>query len=224
MIKQVIFDMDGLMLDSERYMWVVNETKIFNEMGYETDLAFLVSFMGQGKEHTIHNIVERYGEDFPLDEFYEKLYKANAETVDRDEIPLKEGFLDLMKYLKTTDIKITVGTSSKKDYVKRVLAKKGIIEEFDSIVYGDEVEHTKPDPDIYLKCMSRYNFDPKEVIVFEDADSGGRAALTAGCRLIMVKDMANISKEVASKAEAVLTSLTQAIDIIKAEYEATTRI
>lgn len=212
------------MLDSERYMWVVNETKIFNEMGYDTDLDFLISFMGQGKEHTIHNIIDRYGEDFPLDEFYEKLYKANSETVDRDEIPFKEGFLDLLKYLKTTDIKVTVGTSSKKDYVKKVLEKKNILNQLDSIVYGDEVEHTKPDPDIYLKCLSRYNFDPKEVIVFEDADSGGRAAIAAGCRLIMVKDMANISLEVAQKADAVLTSLSQAIDIIKKEYETTTRI
>lgn len=205
------------MIDSERKMWVINEKKVFKELGYETQDSFLNSLMGQGKEHSVESIYNHYGLDFPMDEFYSRLYEYNRQSVERNEVPFKPGFEELLKFLKTTDIKLTVGTSSSKDYVYQILNNLKVKDEFDHIICGDEVKHSKPDPDIYLKCMSYYNYDPQEVIVFEDADAGGRAALAAKTRLIIIKDLSPISEYVESNAFKVLPSLDKAIDIIKLE-------
>ena len=205
------------MIDSERKMWVINERKVLNELGYDVEDAFLNSMMGQGKDRSIQSLKNYYGQKFPVDEFYERLYVYNRLSVERNEIPFKEGFEELLAFLKTTDIKLAVGTSSGRDYVSQVLTNLKVIDKFDHIVCGDEVKNAKPDPDIYLKCMSFYNYDPQEVIVFEDADAGGRAALAANARLIIVKDLSPISDFVERNAFKILPSLDKAIDIIKLE-------
>ena len=217
MIKQIIFDMDGLMIDSERAMWMINEKQVLKEFGYEVDEPFLLTLMGQGREVSHQSFRRRYGQDFPIERYYKRIDELNEKFVKEDRIPLKKGLLELLDYLKDKDIKLTVGTSSPRDYVDSILSQKGIIDKFENIVCGNDVKHGKPEPDIYLKCMSYYDFDPQEVIVFEDADTGGRAALAAGARLIIVPDLGSLTKEVESKAFKIINSLDEAIEIIDKE-------
>lgn len=217
MIKQIIFDMDGLMIDSERAMWIVNEKQALKEFNYEEDEEFLISLNGQGREYSHASFLRRYGNDFPIIKFYERIDELNKKSVEEDKIPLKDGLLELLDYLKDKDIKLTVGTSSNREYVELVLKHKGIYDRFEHVVCGSDVEHGKPDPDIYLKGMSYYNFDPQEVIVFEDADTGARAGLKAGARVIIVPDLGEITDEVKSQVLTIIDNLKQAIEIIEKE-------
>lgn len=210
------------MIDSEKAMWLVNEKKVFKELGYDVNEAFLCTLMGQGKDNTIKSYKKKFGDDFPIDEFYKRLTKLNYEMVDNVGIPYMEGFKELFDYIKTTNIKVTVGTSSNREYVNKVL--KNIINEFDSVVCGSDVKTSKPDPEIYIKCISEFGFDPKDVIIFEDAENGALAGLGAGARVIVVKDVAYVSEETKSKVYKYLHSLKDAIKIVKEEYETTTRI
>ncbi len=211
--------MDGLLIDSERLMWIPNELKTLKELGYEADASFLNTLMGGAPKTNKEKYYKRYGKDFDIDHFYKLVYEYNRISVENNEVPLKDGAIELLEYLKDKNIKICVGSSSAKDYVYKVLKKLNVFDRFDYIVTSSDVENPKPYPDIYLKCMSYFDFDKDECLVLEDAHSGLLAAMAAGCRCILVPDLGTLSKEDLNNAYKVLNNLKDVIDVIKGENE-----
>ena len=99
-----------------------------------------------------------------------------------------------------------------------------LLDDFDEIVCGDEVEHGKPAPDIYLKCLSKFDIDKSEALIFEDGTAGARAAIATGTRLVLVPDIAYLEDDVRNGAYKIVEDLSKVIDIIKEENERTTSV
>ena len=223
MIKLCIFDMDGLLIDSERYMWNISMDIACKEQGFEITDEFHAKLMGLNKAYTSAKLQEHFGPTFDVDRFYERVAIEN-DRIMQNGIPLMKGTLQLLDYLDSVGIKKFIGTSSNRSRAERVLKIDGIYDRFDGMVCGDEISKGKPDPEIYLRCFNNFNFDKSEALVFEDAEVGGRAAIAAGIRLVLVPDLAYLSDDIKDKAYKVISDLSQIIDIIKKENETTTSI
>lgn len=211
-LSLVVFDMDGLLIDSERGMWVKNEKACFEEMGYYVSFENIKSWIGM-------NIVS-YAEEaskllpnFNKEEFIERLYAKNKITIDNNEIEPMKGAFELLNFLKVNNIKMRVATSTARPIAEKILKQIHLFEYFEFIVCGDEISNGKPDPEIYNKAIGDINKD--EVLVFEDGHPGSRAALASNAHLIIVPSIAYLSSEDKKEAYAVVDSLDKAIPIIR---------
>ena len=223
MIKLCVFDMDGLLVDSERYMWFKSLSIAAQEQGKVMTDEFHSSFMGKSLKSLKPTFKKAYGQDFDVELFYKRIEELNKGFM-KQGIPLMKGARQLLDYLHSKSIKTCIGTGSTKQETMDMLTSDNLLDEFDAIVCGDDIEKCKPDPEIYLKCYEKFNFDKSEILVLEDGEAGAKAAIAAGIRLILVPDVAIISQEVKDQAYRVVNDLSQVIDIIKEENETTTSI
>lgn len=212
-IKLAIFDMDGLLIDSERGMWVVNEEKALNELSYPFSIDFAKTLMGASYDISKQRLVNHYGKDFPVEKFYEIVFKLNAEMINNNEIKLMKGTKELLEFLYNNNIKCCVATSSLKHTADPILKNLDIRKYFEYVVTGEDITNGKPAPDIYLKALG--NINKEEAIIFEDAHNGARAAINAEIDLILVPCIAELTEDDYKDAYKVINSLDEAIDIIK---------
>lgn len=212
-IKKCIFDMDGLLINTERQMWHVSELEGLEKYGYEKDLDFIVSLMGSSDAMFKQKLIDKYGPEFPLEEYFDYILKRNAEIIDHGQIDLMPGCLELLEYLNKNNIECVVGTSSYKEVATKLLTRLGIIKYFKEIFSGTEVEHGKPAPDIFLKCLG--DTKKEEALVFEDSANGAYAAMAANIKLILVPDLLKPSQDILDGAYKIIKSLDEAINIIE---------
>lgn len=224
MIKLCVFDMDGLLLDSERYLYLNTELEISKKLGFPLSEEFFKSLMGGSWDVYPDRIVEHAGKDFPIEEYMNLLFKRIDEIVDYETIPLRPGAIEILNYCRQNNIKMAIATSTLKDTALKCLKNCGIYDYFDYIVTGDMVEKGKPDPEIFLKAIKHFNIDIQDALVFEDGHNGSLAAANGNCRLVIVEDLAYISKQDKEYAEVNLDSLMDAIDYIRRENETTSSI
>lgn len=223
-IKLCVFDMDGLMLDTERQMWLVHEEIALNELGYKADVNLLCKQMGGSWQSYNENMKKWYGEDFPIEKVRKRIGELNKIYIEKGYMPTMKGLIELLDYLKANNIKMAVGTSTHRDQAIACLKAAHIYEYFDNIICGDEVTKSKPDPQIYTKSYEHFGIDKENVLIFEDGHNGARSAIASGARLVLVPDLAFLTDEDKKEAFAVLNNLAEAIDIIKKENERTTSI
>lgn len=214
--KAVIFDMDGVIFDSERACmetWVV----LAKEYGLENIEESFLACTGTTNARTKEIMIERYGADFPYDEYAAKASKMFHEKNDFGKLPMKEGVVLLLDYLKENNIKIALASSTRKQTVEKELTWAKIIRYFDVIIGGDMLRASKPAPDIYLKACEELNLLPKECFAIEDSFNGIRSAYNGGLRPIMVPDLLSPDEEMESLAEIILPSLTGVVDYLKGQ-------
>lgn len=214
-IEHVVFDLDGLLIDSERYMWAKNQKCAIEHLGYEFDQTFAKTLMGASHEVYKREIVKKYGNNFPIDKYYQHMLVLNAQTVENKEIPLMKGAIELITFLKEQNIDYCIGTSTPRDQAIKVLKSTGLDKYFDKMVCGDEIKNGKPAPDIYLKTLELCNSNRENTVVLEDGHSGFNAAISAGIECILVEDVAYVSEEDRQNAYAKPKDLIEVIDIIK---------
>jgi HAD superfamily hydrolase (TIGR01509 family) len=190
----VIFDMDGLMFDTEQvsYLSFTEATKCY---GYDLDEATFQKTLGANlpKVKTIYQ--ERFGNDFPFDVVIQKKFACAADYIQRKGVPIKEGLYELLDYLCEHKIKKAVATSSSREVTLRLLNMAGIDHKFEYVLCGDEVEKSKPDPEIFLKVAEKLHCHTERCLVLEDSEMGILAAYRAGMKAIMVPDMVKASEE-----------------------------
>ena len=196
-------------------MWMRNEKIVLREMGFEIDMDLLTKIMGMTFKEEEKMFLERYGPSFDADYYIKTLYEYNDIQIDTEGVPLRPGAVELLEYLKEKEILMAVATSTPRKNAMKVLEKAGILGYFDYIVCGDEIRRSKPNPDIYLNVREHYPIPKEDMVVFEDAHNGARAALSAGIPLILVPDIAFVSEEDKKEAEYVLNSLDEAIKILE---------
>ncbi len=205
-IKAVLFDMDGLMFDTERlYMetWYPSAKKY----GYDVNEEQLISLLGKTAELGREICEGYFGKDFP---FYEirKTRLALSDAVIREKgIKIKPGLLPLLDYLDRQGIKKAVATSSEKVTADFYLKTAGLTDRFDAVVSGDDVKKSKPDPEIFLIAAKKVGVEPENCLVLEDSFSGIRAAHAGGMHPVMVPDILQPTDEIKTLCEAVMTSL-----------------
>ncbi|MBQ8995122.1 MAG: HAD family phosphatase [Oscillospiraceae bacterium] len=209
-IKYLLFDMDGLLTNSEQVTFEIWED-IFREHGYELTLDFYISIIGM-VDTKIHGIIEEHypGLDaknvvYPeWDERYEKLAPAGG-------VPLKPGVVELLDYCDSHGLKKSVVSSNYLHWIETILTADGVFDRFDHVIHGALVKHGKPDPEPFLLSMEEFGASPEECLVLEDSNSGILSGHTAGMKVICIPDLKQPSEEARSYCSAVLPSLEDVI-------------
>ncbi len=212
-IKAFIFDMDGLILDTERIAFK-SYKEALKEYGYDFTEAFFLTLVGTNVKLTKELCLNRYGSWFPFDLLHENHNKITEEYIKKNGVPLKEGVNELIDYLKEKDYKIALATSSDREKAEYLLELVKIKDKFDYIICGNDIVNSKPNPEIFLKAAENLKVEPKECVVIEDSKFGVKAAVNAGMKVINVPDMKMPNSEVKSMAFKIFNNLLEVKDYI----------
>ena len=205
-IESVIFDMDGLLIDTES-LAMSALASAGAEMGYDMPTVFCELMIGVPIDHSRALAHERFGDDFPLDAFFKTADAHLAVLVDAGRLQLKPGVLELLSLLDQQNIRKAVATSSSQPKADRHLELTGIRDRFDAIITRDDVARGKPNPDPFLRAAEVLSTSPDRCLALEDSYNGVRAAHAAGMRVIMVPDLLQPTDEMHEKTFMVVKNL-----------------
>lgn len=154
MIKAIIFDMDGLMIDSERVTFECYQ-EILKGMNLTMDEEFYKTLLGKPLKGIYQRFYDVYGNDFPIEDVIKDVHALMAKRFETEGVPIKTGLKSLLEYLKENNYKTIVATSSNRDRVDTILSQAQITDYFDDSICGDEVTKGKPNPGSFLKILSK---------------------------------------------------------------------
>ncbi len=216
MKKAVIFDMDGLMIDSERVTY--NEyVKKLAQLGHHDFTEELYrNCLGKNKPGICQVFIDHYGQDFPMTEVWDDVHVWIDESL-RQYVPKKKGLVELLEYLKANNYKTIVATSSGRARVDEILKNGNLTEYFDDSICGDEVTYGKPHPEIFLTACQKLDVKPEEALVLEDSEAGILAAYDGRIDVICVPDMKYPEPQFVEKVTKIVDSLDEVIDYLKAQ-------
>ena len=185
-IKAIIFDMDGVILDSETISdktWAIAQ----DEMDVSTDKDYINMCRGSNRNDTLKILRDVFGQDFDADAFLNRATVLFHMYEDTQGIPLMPYAQQILEYLKPK-YRLALASSTNGRAVKRQLTNTGVIDYFKTRTTGDQVVHSKPDPEIYLMACRSLGLEPAECVAVEDSPNGIRSAYAAGMPVIMVPD------------------------------------
>jgi HAD superfamily hydrolase (TIGR01509 family) len=186
-VSSVIFDMDGLMLDTERIALRVWR-QAANDLGVALDDAVAEQMVGRSRATNQLMLQAHFGDKLSFDDLSalaEARYQAALET---EGVPRKPGLIEILDMLRARGVPRAVATSTARKLALHKLDQAGVLGYFDVVVGGDDVEHGKPSPDIFLRAADRLGVRPAECVVLEDSGPGIHAASAAGMLPILVPD------------------------------------
>lgn len=214
MVKGVIFDMDGTMFDTERI-----SSEVWKKAGeilhLDIDDAFIQTFIGRNPVAVRQTFLDKYGTDFNYDEIRALHATETRKILDQEGIPLKEGLIWLLEYLKREKIPAAVATSTERAVAEYNIKKAGVYDYFSAFMYGDMIEIGKPNPDVFLKAAKLLGQNPEECLVLEDSVAGVLAGKAAGCAVIYIPDIVIVPEEVKEGIAAEKENLSQVVDWIE---------
>lgn len=183
MMKALIFDMDGVIIDSEPVHFE-SDKMTMREYGIEITDEILSSYVGVANPVMWAEIKEIYSLGCSVDELLHKQLKYKFELFGTKKLKTIDGIRELIDLLKRKDIKVGLASSSPRVFIELMLKNLGIIGFFDVIVSGEDVSKSKPAPDIFLKASTLLGVAPDDCLVIEDSEHGVKAAKNAGMRCI----------------------------------------
>lgn len=203
-IKAAIFDMDGLLIDSER---IIMQACIIaaQQVGIIYSQAEYVELIGRAGPDSTRIMVEQLGGAQNFNQVMQGLDALLAEH--NHTFPLKNGVLPLLKHYQSNNVICSVASSSPIHHISHRLSQVGVFDYFSHITSGQEVARGKPNPDIYLLAIKKLGISPEECIAFEDSENGARAAIAAGLKVVVVPDLKQPSDYVRENCHQVITSL-----------------
>lgn len=211
MIKAVIFDMDGLMIDSERVTFEGYQ-HILSKKGKTITKDFYITLLGKPIKGIFQRFYDVYGNDFPIESVITDVHRYMAERFETEGVPLKTGLVELLKYCREKGYRTIVATSSNRNRVDKILKSADIEQYFDDSICGDEVTKGKPDPEVFLKSCMKLGVNTNEAVVLEDSEAGIQASYAAGIKVICVPDMKQPEPEYAQKTFMIVTDLNKVKD------------
>lgn len=207
-IKAVIFDMDGLLIDSEsvaRVAW----GKAANEFGYQLSDELFSTMLGITLPDLRKLLTTRFGTDFPFDLVRERRLVLGDEHIEKFGLQLKPGALACVEYLRAKNIAFGLATSTFREQAEKKLALAHFPYSFDAMVCGDEITQGKPAPEIFLTVAKKLAIEPGQCLVLEDSLAGIRAGRAAKMHTILIPDFKTASGELEELADEILNSLQE---------------
>ncbi len=221
-IEGVIFDLDGLILDTERLyrrFW----QKACMLSGYTLTYKQYLSLRSLDRSLAKELLKEYFGENFDYQKVHDDRVYLMSEYIRTHGVSAKVGVRELTDYLKESGIKAAIATATNYKRTETYLRMAGVRDCFDTIVCAEQVEHGKPFPDVYLYACARLGLEPKYCMALEDSPNGIRSAYEAGCVPVVVPDMDSPNEETLSMAYTKADTLYDVIDIIQALRNAETQ-
>ena len=209
--KAVIFDMDGIIFDSERLVLGCWE-RLAEQYHLKNMHDAYLPCIGTNDTKTREIMMNYYGADFPYDRFRKESSVIFHEIVDRDGLPVKKGVRELLEFLKAERIPVGLASSTRLAVVTEELKQAGLYDFFHTVTGGDQLKRSKPEPDIYLTACEKLRVRPEDTYAVEDSYNGIRAAYSAGMMPVMVPDLLPPTEEMRQKSVIVLEDLLQVRD------------
>ena len=206
--RAVVFDMDGLMLDTEPLAaraWLVAARQV----GVDFDAAVNPSLVGRTFSDCRTLILEHHGPGYPVDTLMGAWHGAYDDLVEREGLVLKPGLHELVDWLERERVPRAVATSTRRARAYAKLERVALHSRFAALVGGDEIARGKPAPDIFLEAAARLAVPPAACLVLEDSAPGLAGAVAAGMSAIMVPDRAAPPPLIAGRAPTVMASLVE---------------
>ncbi|WP_188703655.1 HAD family hydrolase [Silvimonas iriomotensis] len=219
-LQAAIFDMDGLMLDTERIAidcWASAARELQLQMHDQVPYGMVGMHMSKVPAYLLAEL----GPDAPVQQLIDATHACYLEATAKA-IPHRPGVIALLDWLRERGVPCAVATSSRRSVASHHLQAAGLWPYFEFAVCGDEIEHPKPAPDIYIKAATGLGRQPAECVAFEDSNFGIAAAHSAGCRAIMVPDLRPPTAETMALGVPVVESLSAAQPIVEAWLRVTT--
>lgn len=215
MIKTVIFDLDGLLVNSELMTYEFYK-RILAKKGTDFPLkTYTDIYCGRTAVRNMTELIENYNLPFDVERGMELTHEAEKEYLKTRGVPLKKGAKELLDFLKSNGYGIYLASSSGKERAHTILSGNGIDGYFGGGVFGDEIEHSKPAPDVFLKAKEKVGARTEECLVLEDSDAGIHAAYAAGISVICIPDLKQPSEESRKMARLVLPSLLDVKEVLE---------
>ena len=215
-VEGALFDMDGLLLDTEA-VYIEALQAAARSLGREMPLSLCHSTVGvPGSERTAM-IEQHYGEGFSMADFRTHFSVHVRGLLDAG-VPLKPGALELLDFLAGRGLPLAVATSARRVTAETNLAKAGLLGRFKALATRDDVERTKPAPDLYLEAARRLGVAPRQCVAVEDSSIGILAAHAAGMRALMVVDILPPTDEARARCLHVAADLHEVLELIRPSF------
>ncbi|MGY5451411.1 HAD family hydrolase [Agarivorans sp. MS3-6] len=212
MIKAVLFDMDGLIFDTE-HLYKTSWQFAANEQGLDLTDALYQHFIGVPDAACEQMLLQHFGSDADLSRFQQHRDR-HFHHLRQQGIAYKSGFAELFNHLRQKQMRCALVTSSALAEVKHNFEGSDYLKQFERIVTAEDVDKGKPDPECYLLACQRLLLSPEYCLVLEDSNNGMQAALDAGCQAVMIPDLLMPSTEVKRRASYIFEQLEQVIAVL----------
>ena len=224
MLEAIIFDMDGVLVDSE-YTYFQSKSQILSEAGHEVEDSYHFQFMGTTSDYMWEKMKQELSLPLSVAEYIQQMTALRQAMIKRDGIRVIPHVQEFVKGLSQAGLKLAVASSSSLAEIKVNLAEIGLSEYFSEVVSTEEVEHSKPAPDVYLATAERIGIMPENCLGIEDTKNGTGAVRNAGMVCVGFanpafpkQDLAFADRVVSSFSELDADSLTKIYQKVRASH------
>ncbi|MDO5146795.1 MAG: HAD family phosphatase [Eubacteriales bacterium] len=214
MLKLVIFDMDGLLFDTETVTCRAFLEK-GKEWGLEPTREQYIEFLGCNAEAICKKYYVFFGDDIDAEELFRQVGERKMEIIQKEGIGVKKGVRELLDYLESKGIPKAVASGSSQEMIEDNVRRTGLWGRFDYMLSTENVKRGKPYPDAFLEICKKSGVKPEEALVLEDAENGVKAAIAGQIPVINVPDVLELPEELKEQCVAVVDSLEEVIHLME---------
>lgn len=217
-VRAIVFDMDGLVLDSESSYFLAWQTAA-ERLGYRLSQTFCQSLSGMHGPEISRRLLEHFGPDFDIENFYRLSSQIWQHWVQQHGIPVKTGFYQLLAWIRRRGLPYALATNSRRADAEQCLHWAGLHAAFSNMICNEDVARPKPAPDIFIKSAQILGVEPADCLVLEDSAIGIAAAVAANCPSIFVPSLLPADPKAASQANRVMHDLAQVTEFLSASFD-----
>lgn len=213
--KAAIFDMDGLLLDTEQVcMTAFQQTCTEMDIPFKQDIY--LSIIGRNQAGIKPIIEKGYGDLLDYSVFHPRWMQRYLAVVEHQAIPVKSGIIALLEWLQSQNIPMVVATSTHNVLAHKKLQLAGLAHYFSHITSGDEVINGKPAPEIYFLAAQRLHISPEQCLAFEDSNNGVKSAIAANMTVLQIIDLVEPDTDTRALGHHIFNTMDEALTFLKA--------